>query len=69
MPDIVIRCILTGREVPTGLTTQDIQFETLPKDIEMSVGCPFCQRTHSWTPKDAWVKGKKKRSIRENGPQ
>ena len=72
MPDIVIRCTLTDLEVPTGLTTEDIHFETLPMDIAMSVSCPFCQRTHPWTPKDAWVKGKKKRgakSSRENGPQ
>ena len=72
MPDIVIRCILTGLEVPTGLTTEDINFETLPMDIAMVVSCPFCHRTHPWTPKDAWVKGKKKRgakSSRENGPQ
>jgi hypothetical protein len=68
MPDIVIRCILTGLEVPTALTTEDINFETLPMDIAMSVSCPFCPRTHPWTR----VKGKKKRgakSSRENGPQ
>jgi hypothetical protein len=69
MPDIVIPCILTGREVPTGLTTDDIIFETLPQNIEMSLICPVCYGTHPWTPKEAWVKGKKKRSIRENGPQ
>ena len=59
MPDIVIRCILTGLEVPTGLTTEDINFETLPMDIAMSVSCPFCQRTHPLDTKGRLGKGKK----------
>ena len=41
MPDIVIRCPVTGDAVPTGLNTDTIVFSTLP-NVEMPLRCPHC---------------------------
>jgi hypothetical protein len=56
MPDIMIRCPVFGRAVPTGLTTEAIKFDSL-SDITIPMCCPACLRTHKWELKDAWVDG------------
>ena len=56
MPDIMIRCPTFGREVPTGLTTEIIKFESL-SGVTIPFRCPACLRTHKWEQKDAWVDG------------
>jgi hypothetical protein len=55
MSDIVIRCPITGKEVPTGLTTAMIIFETIEDGIEIPFRCPACLKLHKWQRKDAWV--------------
>jgi hypothetical protein len=54
MPDIMIRCPIYGRAVPTGLTTEKIKFASL-SDITIPFRCPDCLRIHKWEQKDAWV--------------
>jgi hypothetical protein len=56
MPDIMIRCPIFGRAVPTGLTTEKIKFDSL-SDITIPFRRPACLRTHKWEQKDAWVDG------------
>jgi hypothetical protein len=56
MPDIMIRCPVFGRAVPTGLTTEAIKFASL-SDITVPMRCPACLRIHKWEQKDAWVDG------------
>jgi hypothetical protein len=56
MPEIIIRCPITGLAVSTGLDTETIVFETLP-EIEMPLQCPSCGETHHWRPREAWVRG------------
>jgi hypothetical protein len=57
MPDILIRCPVTGEAIPTELDTETIILETLPSRIVMPGLCPACGRTHYWKRADAWVKG------------
>ena len=55
MPNIVIRCPVFGRTVPTGLKTETVIFESLPSDLALEVRCPICRKLHRWKPRDAWV--------------
>ena len=55
VPKIMIRCPVLGRGVPTGLTTEQIVFDSLPSDLEIPMRCPACVKIHKWKPKDAWV--------------
>jgi hypothetical protein len=63
MPDIIIRCPITGLAVPTGLTTADVLFESLP-NVAVPLRCPSYEGTHDWKPIEAWVKGEKRRRRR-----
>jgi hypothetical protein len=54
MPDIMIRCPVRGVPVPTGLTTEQIIFESLA-GITMPLHCPACLKTHQWEQKQAWI--------------
>ncbi len=54
MPEILIRCPITGRDVHTGIAlAADVflhtEFETHP------VACPYCGARHSWSKKDAYM--------------
>ena len=55
MPDIMIRCPILGRAVPTGLTTEAIIFNSLDGNLSIPFRCPACMRLHHWGRKDAWV--------------
>jgi hypothetical protein len=55
MPDIMIRCPTRGVEVPTGLTSEAIQFDSL-YGITIPMQCPACGRMHNWRREDAWVR-------------
>jgi hypothetical protein len=55
MPKIMIRCPITGRAVPTGLTTEMILFDSIDADLEMPLQCPACLKVHKWKPRDAWA--------------
>ena len=30
-------------------------FDSLPTDLRIPLRCPACLKTHTWSPKDAWV--------------
>ena len=55
MPKIMIRCPIKRRAVPTGLTTEMIVFDSLDADLEMSLKCPACLKTHKWKPTETWI--------------
>jgi hypothetical protein len=59
MPDIMIRCPEHGVTISTRISTDVVQFETLP-DVAVPCHCPACHRTHYWRPKEAWVQGANK---------
>jgi hypothetical protein len=55
MPKIIIRCPTFGINVPTGLTTEAIMFDSLGEELEIPLRCPACLRIHRWGRKDARV--------------
>ena len=54
MPDIVIRCPTFGWDVPTGLSTETVVFESLD-GLAIPLRCSACLKTHWWRKQDAWV--------------
>jgi hypothetical protein len=54
MPDILTRCPKTGRTIKTGLTTEMIEIDSLPR-VPIPVWCPECGSTHFWTSLTAWM--------------
>lgn len=53
MPEILIRCPITGKDVHTGLSLQadvlrSAEIETYP------VACPHCGQRHAWKQNDAY---------------
>jgi hypothetical protein len=54
MPNIMIRCPIFGKDVPTGLSTESVVFDSLG-DISIPLRCPACLKVHVWNRKDAWV--------------
>jgi hypothetical protein len=56
MPDIMIRCPVMDKAVPTGLTTETIKFESIEDGIAIPLRCPACLKVHKWERKDAWAK-------------
>jgi hypothetical protein len=58
---IMIRCRETGKPVPTGLTTEKIQFDSL-QGIQFSLVCPICRKIHRWQYRDAWIAGREGRA-------
>ena len=66
MPAIMIRCPVHGVTLSTGLSTDSVQFESLP-DCAIPLRCPACQTIHSWRPRDAWVFGSSEKSTVRDG--
>lgn len=56
MPDIMIRCPVMNKDVPTGLTTEAIKFESIEDGIAIPFRCPACLKLHTWERKQAWIK-------------
>jgi hypothetical protein len=59
MPQVMIRCPVTGEFTPTGIGMSARAFNdpdnAHAKDLEnpQVVQCRYCQGSHSWTRKDA----------------
>ena len=56
MPDIMLQCPVHAVAVSTGLSTDSVQFESLP-DCSVPFQCHACNTIHYWRPRDAWVQG------------
>ena len=54
MGTVMVRCPQTGRDIPTGLTTDRKSFEAMPVFFAR-VYCPICRTEHEWFAKAAWV--------------
>jgi hypothetical protein len=54
MADILTRCPKTGEPIRTGVTSEMVELDTLPK-VLVPVQCSACGGQHSWTPSTAWV--------------
>ena len=53
---VMIRCPVTGRGVPTGLTADPAKWDLRPIGLNR-VACPECKQMHAWSKKDAYLEG------------
>jgi hypothetical protein len=55
MTEILIRCPVTGKDVPTGIALPAEVF--LTAEIETRpVACPHCRQLHAWNKPDAYLR-------------
>ena len=67
MPEILIRCPVTGKDVPTGVALPAEVF--LEADIETyPVECPHCGLQHTWDKKSAYLQVPAEREPPTPGP-
>jgi hypothetical protein len=66
MPDVMIRCPVELATISTGLSTDTVQFESLP-NCAVPLQCQACGGVHFWRPGDAWVHGSPHKPARRNG--
>jgi hypothetical protein len=59
---VMIRCSLTGRAVPTGLTADPATWEALPIGLNR-VACSDCKQFHAWSKNDASLEGSASASL------
>ncbi len=52
MGQVVIKCPVTGKLIPTGIAMDKASFESASMSNE-SVRCPECGEWHTWDKKDA----------------
>ena len=62
MPEILIRCPATGRDVSTGIALEtdvflEAEFKTYP------VPCPHCGNRHPWKKGDAYMQSPPERAT------
>lgn len=53
---VMIRCPVTGRAIPTGLTADPATWQSRPIGLNR-VSCPECKQVHAWTKGDAHLEG------------
>jgi len=51
---VMIRCPVTGRTVPTGLTADPRTWKDRPIGLNR-MPCPECKQTHAWSKNDAYL--------------
>ena len=55
MPEVLIRCPVTGKDVPTGIALPGKVF--LHAEIETRpVACPHCGQEHPWSKSEAFLR-------------
>src|SRR6516165_10710816 len=52
--DIFVKCPRTGTPISTGLRTEWVLLESLPR-VPIPVRCPACGQMHKWDSQDAWI--------------
>jgi hypothetical protein len=53
---VMIRCPMTGRAIPTGLTADPATWHSRPIGLNR-VSCPECKQAHAWSKPDAHLEG------------
>ena len=51
---LMIRCSRTGRAISTGTYVEPAAFRSSPVFFGQTY-CPYCDVTHEWFARDAWV--------------
>jgi hypothetical protein len=54
MGAIMIKCPVTGRDVPTSLDVEPVKFSSMPVFFSRTY-CTHCKTEHEWFAKEAWV--------------
>jgi len=54
MAAVLTRCPRTGGIISTGITTDMVQFDSLP-NVAVPISCPICGTTHIWKPSTSWI--------------
>ncbi len=54
MARLMIRCLESGKQIYTGMSFEEITFET-SQLTDQSVLCPECGRVHAWNKQDAYL--------------
>ncbi len=66
MPEILIRCPETGKDLTTGISIPAEAF--LKAEFSQNrIACPHCGREHAWSKKDAFLKVPPEREISRIG--
>ena len=52
--DIFVQCPRTGTPISTGLRTEWVLLNSLPR-VPIPVRCPACGQMHKWDPQHAWI--------------
>ena len=55
MASLMIKCPVTGKDVPTGIVMPPEALANVSLS-NMSVECPECHQVHVWNKKDAYLK-------------
>ncbi len=55
MPEVLIRCPITQKQIPTGIA---LDMEAFSRAVleDRSVFCPYCHLEHPWSKKDAFLR-------------
>ena len=53
MPTVLFNCPATGREVPSGIETDDYSFESMAQ--ELTLLCPHCGELHTWQMREGHI--------------
>ena len=53
---VMIRCPVTGRAIPTGLTADPATWQSRPIGLNR-VSCAECKQVHAWSKGDAHLEG------------
>jgi len=54
MGAIMIKCPVTGRNIPTGMDIDARRFLTMPVFFSRTY-CMYCKSEHEWFAKNAWI--------------
>lgn len=61
MPEVLIRCPQTGKDVPTGLILDAEVFQNADLH-DKEAHCPHCGRQHHWGKDDAYLRSPPERT-------
>ena len=54
MSAILIKCPVTGRDIPTGLDVEPAKFSSMPVFFSRTY-CQYCKTEHEWFARNAMV--------------
>jgi hypothetical protein len=56
LPTVMIRCTVTGAELPTGFSAVSSDLLDRMQACVLVVWCPSCAQNHEWTKEDAFLR-------------